>query len=306
VNHSTGAGTATGMLFPELHGTAEPAPPAHPRGSRVLRALARAILWSLVAIGALRGLVPFPERPEPAAALGPEDVRRAEAVATAFVREYLTIGPDQAARLQRLGRFTAAGIDLRDSVKLPDGVAQYADLLVAADSRPIAGGLEVVVLAHLLQLRSGAYQDGGTVAFAVPLALMPVGAVVRGRPRPVAPPSSSGQSLPGARAAPAGLARTARSMAHEAVVALVASDLPTLTSLGGGRPPSTRPLPAGWRTTMVGVAQVTEEAGSLLAQVPVRVRPPVGPASYVVPVLVRLETASGRLVVRHVDGGGRA
>jgi hypothetical protein len=315
VRGPSGGPAATGMLFPELDGTSDPAPPARPRGSRALRAVARVLLWSLLAVGALRGLLPVPERPPPAATTRPADTRPAEAVAAAFVREYLTVGPDQPARLERLGRFTAAGVDLRGSVSLPDGVAQYADLVVAASSRPIDGGIEVVVLAHLLQLRSGAYQDGGTLAFAVPLAVLPGGAVVRGRPRPVAPPIASGRSLPRARAAPAELGRTARDVARQAVIALVASDRTTLARLGGGRPPSSRPLPSGWRAIRVGSAEVAEAAGSLTtreaggsltAHVPVRARPPAGSASYVVPVRVVLEPSADGLAVRMVDAGGSA
>jgi hypothetical protein len=231
------------------------------------------------------------------------------------MREYLTVGPDQPARLERLGRFTAAGVDLRASVTLPAGVAQYADLVVAADSRPIDGGIEVVVLAHLLQLRSGAYQDGGTLAFAVPLTVLPEGAVVRGRPRPVAPPIAPGRSLPQPRAAPAALERTARDVARQAVRALVAADRTTLIRLGGGRSPSTRPLPSGWRAIRVGNADAVEAAGpltareaggSLTAHVLVRARPPAGSASHVVPVRVVLEPTGDGLAVRMVDGGGSA
>jgi hypothetical protein len=170
----------TGVLFPELLGTSEPAPPAHPRGSRLLRILARTVLWSMIAVGAVRGVMPAPERPVPAAAAptavastsgGSPGDRRAAAVAAAFLREYLTVGGDQAGRAQRLEQFTAAGLDLRRSVSLPAGMAQYADLVVAAGSRPVAGGVEATVLAHVLQVRSGAYRDGGTLAFVVPLAV---------------------------------------------------------------------------------------------------------------------------------------
>jgi hypothetical protein len=141
----------TGVLFPELLGTSEPAPPVHPRGPRLLRILGRIVLWSLIAVGAIRGVMPAPERPAPAApaaSSASRDDRRAAAVATAFLREYLTVGGDQAGRAQRLGQFTAAGVDLRRSVSVPDGVAQYADLVVAAGSRPVAGGIEVTVLAR--------------------------------------------------------------------------------------------------------------------------------------------------------------
>ena len=53
----------TGVLFPELLGTSEPAPPVQSRGSRLLRILARVVLWSLIAVGAVRvALLSF--RPE--------------------------------------------------------------------------------------------------------------------------------------------------------------------------------------------------------------------------------------------------
>jgi hypothetical protein len=305
VNRSSGTTAAGGMLFPELQGTLEPAPPVSRRGSRVLRAVARVALWSLIAVGALRGIVPAPDPPAPGPAGAPADNRLAEAVAAAFLREYLTVGPDQAARLQRLDRFVAAGVDLRGSVSLPNGVAQYADQVVAAGSQPVEGGLEVVVLAHVLQVRSGAYQDGGVLAFAVPLAVLPDGAVVRGRPRPIAPPLAAGRKLANVPAAPAGLSRAAGRVARQAVIALVASDGAALARLGGGRAPSTRPLPSGWRATRVGEAEVAEAAGWLTAQVAVRVRPPTGPAGYVVPVRVLLEaTQRGIVTVRHLDGGG--
>jgi hypothetical protein len=58
---------AAGVLFPELAGAPEPAPPVRSRGSRVPGVLARVVLWSLVAVGALRGLLPAPQVPERAA-----------------------------------------------------------------------------------------------------------------------------------------------------------------------------------------------------------------------------------------------
>jgi hypothetical protein len=153
------APAAADLLYPELVGSPEPAPAARRHGSRVLRALARLALWSLIAAGALRGLVPALDRPamerpateRPAAerpgpgpaAVEPSGDRRAEAVAAAFLREYLTVGDDRAARAERLRRFAAAGVDLGGSVSVPDGVAQYADQLVVAGSSPVAGGIEV-------------------------------------------------------------------------------------------------------------------------------------------------------------------
>jgi hypothetical protein len=305
----SGAPAAADLLFPELVGSSEPAPPARSRASRLLRTLARVALWSLIAAGALRGLLPSPSGPSearfpvPAVAAEPSGDHREEAVAAAFLREYLTLGDDRAGRAQRLGQLAVAGIDLGGSVSVPDGVAQYVDHVVATGSHPVPGGLEVTVLAHVLQVRSGTYQDGGTLAFVVPLAARGGRVAVAGRPRPSAPPIASGLALPRPRATPAAVSRLAGRMARQAVVAMVAADEPTLGRLGGGRPPAIRPLPSGWRATRIGDAEVTGMPGALMAQVAVRVRPPAGSTSYVVPV--RVELAAGpRLSVRRIDAGG--
>jgi hypothetical protein len=302
-----------GVLFPELLGTSEPVPPLHPRGSRLLRTVARVVLWSLIVVGAFRGIMPAAERPAAAArasalasaaSADPPDDRRAAAVATAFLREYLTVADDQAARAKRLARLTAAGVDLRRSVSLPAGTAQYADLVVAAGGRSVAGGIEVTVLAHILQVRSGAYTDAGTLAFVVPLAVRQEGIVVGGRPRPTPLPVASGISLARPRATPAQLSQAAGRLARQAVVAFVAGDTATLTRLGDGREPSGRPLPSGWRVLRVGPAEVTGPPMGLTAQVPVRVRPPAGDASYLVPVQVRLEAGPRGVAIRQIDAGG--
>jgi hypothetical protein len=54
----------------------------------------------------------------------------------------------------------------------------------------------------------------------------------------------------------------------------------------------------------VGPAQVMRTAGELAAEVPVRARPPAGPASYFLPVRVQLEAGPAGLTVRQIDGGG--
>jgi hypothetical protein len=131
----SGGPPLSNAAFPELLGTAEPAPAARPRGSRLIKVLARVTLRSLIIVSALRGLMPAPDGPGPAAAADPPEDRRAAAVAVAFLREYLTVGDDRTARTQRLGRFAATGVHLGRSVSLPDGDAQYADLVVAAGSR---------------------------------------------------------------------------------------------------------------------------------------------------------------------------
>jgi hypothetical protein len=294
---------AAGLLFPELADTSEPAPPTRSRGSRVLRMAARAALWGLIAAGALRGLLPTAEHPDPTSAAHPAD-RRGEAVAAAFLREYLTVGDNRVARARRLSRFTVAGTELQRSVSVPAGVAQYVDHVVAAGSSPVAGGIEVTVLAHVLQVRSGVYRDGGTLAFVVPLAVFPRGVAVSGRPRPTVLPIASGLSRSRPQAAPTALSRPANRLARQAVAAFVAADGTTLARLGGGRPPSVHPLPAGWHAIGVGGAEVTGTSGALAAQVAVRVRPPTGQASYVVPIRVDLATGPSGLTVRRINGGG--
>jgi hypothetical protein len=294
---------AAGVLFPELADTSEPAPPVRSRSSRVLRVAARVVLWGLIAAGALRGLLPTPTHPDPRP-LGQLVDRRGEAVATAFLREYLTVGDDRAARARRLSQFTVAGTELRGSVSVPAGVAQYVDHVVAAGSSPVAGGIEVTVLAHVLQVRSGAYRDGGTLAFVVPVAELPRGVAVSGRPRPTGVPIASGMSPSRPQKAPTALSRPASRVARQAVAAFVAADGTALARLGGGRPPSAHPLPAGWHATGVGAAEVTETRGALAAQVAVRLRPPTGQASYVVPVRVDLAAGPSGLTVLRINESG--
>jgi hypothetical protein len=304
----------TGVLFPELLASSEPAPPARPRGARLLKGLARVLLWSLITVGAFRGLLPDgagPTQPGPGttgstSALSAEapEQHQAEAVAAAFLREYLTVGEDRAARDRRLGQFTVRGVDPRRSVTVPDGVAQYADLVVAAGSRPVVDGVEVTVVAHVLQVRSDGYRDGGTLAFVVPLAVRREGIGVAGRPRPTTVPFGSRLSPLRPRALPASMSRLARRVAHQAVVAFVTSDNAALARLGGGRAPSTRPLPSGWRVASIGPAELTGSAGALTAQVPVRARPATGPVSYSLPVRVQLKAGPQGVAVQQIDGGG--
>jgi hypothetical protein len=299
-----GASPLTSAAVPELLGAAEPAPPARPRGSRLLRTLTRVALWSLIAVGALRGLLPVPQSSPPAASAGPPDDRRAEAVAAAFLREYLTVADDRTARDERLGRLSVAGADLGRSVAVPRGEAQYADLVVPAGSRSVAHGIEVTVLAHVLRLRSGAYRDAGTLAFVVPLAVRREGVAVSGGPRPASVPVASGLPLPHPPAVPPELAPVAGRMARQAVAAAIARDGTALARLGGGRPPPTLALPSGWRVTDVGNAEVTGPPGAPAALVRVRARPPFGRASYLVPVRVQLAVGPRGLTVRRVELGG--
>lgn len=292
---------AAGVLFPELLGTSEPAPPMRSWGPWVLRALARIVLWTLIAAGAFRGLVPAPHDPSPAA--GRWDDRRGEAVAAAFLREYLTVGGDRTARADRLGELAVAGADLRGTVAVPAGVAQYVDQVVPAGSALIAGGVEVTVLAHVLQVRSGIYRDAGTLAFVVPLAVQGDRVAVRAPPRPSALPTAPNLSLPRPSEVPSALAQAAGRMARQAVAAWAAADVGALARLGGGRTPATRPLPPGWHVTGVGGADVSGPAGAPTAQVTVRVRPPMGSATYVIPVQVQLVAGHGGLTVRRIEGG---
>jgi hypothetical protein len=347
---SSGAPPSAAAVFPELGGAAEPVPPARSRGSRLLGTLARVVLWSLVAVGALRGLLPATddvaqwavtrERRQAATPGGSQDERRAAAsgdprdgnpgvaagdprgdqraaaVAVAFLREYLTVGEDQAARAERLGRYGVAGAELRGSVAVPAGVSQYADLVVAAGGRSVADGVEITVLAHVLQLRSGTYRDGGTLAFVVPLAVRQEGIAVTGRPRPTSLPVGSGLPSSRPRTAPARLSPAAGRLARQAVVAFVNGDRATLARLGGGRVPAIRPLPGGWRALRVGAAEAAgppaalatasgaRAPGAVSAIVPVRIRPPTGPVGYLVQILVRLDRSPRGLTVRQVDAGG--
>jgi hypothetical protein len=314
IKEPSGAPGAAGVLFPELLASSEPAPPARRRGEKLLRGLARVLLWSLIAAGAFRGLMPDragptrtgPETTGSTSAMSAEalQLRQAEAVAAAFLREYLTVGEDRMARGQRISQLTVRGLDLRWSVTVPTGVAQYADLVVPAGSRPVAGEIEVTVVAHVLQVRSDGYRDGGTLAFVVPLAVRREGIGVAGPPRPTTVPFGSRLSLPRPPALPPSMSRLARQVAHQAVVAFVISDKAALARLGGGRAPSTRPLPSGWRAASVGPAKLTGTAGALAAQVPVRARPTTGPVSYSLPVRVQLKAGPQGVTVQQIDGGG--
>ena len=201
-------------------------------------------------------------------------------------------------------------------------MAQYADLVAAADSRSVADGIEVTVVAHVLQVRADVYTDGGTLAFVVPLAVRGDEVAVAGRPRPTTVPVASQLPLPHPPAAAPSQVRAA----HQAVVAFVTGDRAGLIRLGGGRAPSTRPFPSGWRVVSIGrvemtgpagvgpaplagpstapTAQATGRARRFTAEVTVRARPPVGPASYSLPVRVDLEHGPRGITVRHIDGGG--
>jgi hypothetical protein len=302
---SAGAAAAGGVDTLPGALLAAPAPPAPGGGvvAAVLRVLARVLLWALVAVGALRGLLPVgPEHGQPADTTA-ATAARASAVACAFLREYLTVGGETAGRAERLGRFTAAGVDLDGSVSLPPGVAQYADQVVASEVRPVDGGVEVTVVAHVLLLRRGGYRDAGTLAFVVPLAGGADGLAVREAPRPTGLPVATGRPAGRPPPAPASVAPAATRAARQAVVAVVARDAAALARLGGGVPPEVRPLPAGWGAARVGAVEVAGPAAAMTARVALRARAPAG-ATYLVPVRVRLEAGPRGVLVRQVDAGG--
>jgi hypothetical protein len=280
-----------------------PPPPGGGVAPAALRVLARLVLWVLVAVGALRGLLPLGPGDGRPAAPTTATAGQASAVAAAFLREYLTVGGEVVGRAERLGRFTAAGVELDGSVSLPPGVAQYADQVVASEVRPADGGVEVTVVAHVLLLRSGGYRDAGTLAFVVPLAGGAEGLAVRGAPRPTGLPVAAGRPVGRAQAVPVSLAPAATRAARQAVVAVVGRDAAALARLGGGVPPEVRPLPVGWRAVGVGTAEVAGPVAALTARVVLRARAPAG-ATYLVPVQVRLEAGPRGVLVRRVDAGG--
>ena len=297
-----------GVLFPELLAATEPAPLARPRGARLLHGLARVLLWSLITVGAVRDccqtLRVQRQRARPLGPIRDGTIGAPERDRAAAWRQHFcastTVGEDGArpsappAHRARVDRAFGRG---------PTGLDQYP---TSSCRRQQAGhrGVEVTVVAHVLQAGPGGYRDGGTLAFVVPLAVQPEGIGVAGHPRPTAVPVGARLALPRSRAVPPSMSRLAGRVAHQAVVALITGDEVALARLGGGRPPSTRQLPSGWRAVSVGPAVVTGPPGALAAQVPVRARPPAGPVSYSLPVHVQLTNGPRGITVRQVDGGG--
>src|SRR6266536_2678329 len=158
--------------------------PPPPQRGRILRLVARLVLWTLIALGALRGLGPLPDRPgddraatttaparpdsghDGAVDLGLVSDQAATATATAFLREYLTIDRDHDAWVGRLKRYLTRGLDLGTSVSVSAGTSQYVDYVQPVGTRSVRGAVEVTVLAHLLESRAGAYREGGVVVHA--------------------------------------------------------------------------------------------------------------------------------------------
>jgi hypothetical protein len=266
--------------------------------------LARVALWALIAVGAVRGVGPAASGPGVAGG-PPAGHEQAAAVAAAFLREYLTVGDGQAGRRARLAPFLSADLDVADAVQAGPGDAQYVDAVLPAGARPAGGTLEVTVLAHVLELRSGRYRSGGTLAFVVPMAEEAGGAGVTGAPRPSLLPATR-LAPPGRVRPPAELSRAAGAAAERAVAAVLAGDRAGLARLGGGGVPEVRALPAPWRASGVVAAEVTGPADGLMAEVQVRARPSPGGASYLVPVRVWLADSSSGPAVRRVDAGGPA
>ena len=282
----------------------DPPPPLPGAGSRMLRIVGRVVLWTLIAVGALRGVTP--DAPQPAVAARPAvGHEQAAAVAAAFLREYLTVGDGQAGRRARLAPFLAAGVDLADGVRIVPASAQYVDEVLPAGVRLADGTLEVTVLAHVLEVRAGQYRDGVTLAFVVPVVMGAGGFGVSGIPRPaslpVGPVPARARVQP-----PPELSGAASAAAERAVTALLAGDRDGLARLGDGDLPEARALPPGWRGHGATGTEVSGPADALIAEVLVRASPPGGGASYLMPVRVWLVAGPGGPVVRRVDAGGTA
>ena len=299
-----------GALDLEVPVPPTPVPRGRWRATVGLLLFARVVLWTLVGVGALRGLLPLGSAGRHAAAPAAIDRQLAGGVAAAFLREYLTVDGDRAGRAGRLRRFTAAGVDLDRAVSLPAGTSQYADQLEAVGVRPVAGGAEVTVLAHLLEMGRGGYRDRGTVAMVVPVAGGPGGLAVRGPPWPAPlPVDRSLRAPPSGSAAGSGWtgsgATAARKVARRAVAALLAGDRAALARLGGGTPPAASSLPSGWRAGQVTRVELGGLAGAPVAQVFLLAAAPQGSARYLVPVRVWLSEGPGGPLVRRVDAGGQ-
>jgi hypothetical protein len=295
--------------------------PPPPRRGRILRLVARLALWTLIALGALRGFGPLPDRPgddrsatttapvgpdsghDGSTDPGPSSDEAATGTATAFLREYLTIDRDHSAWEERLKRYLARGLDLGTSVSVPAGTSQYVDYVQPVGTDSARGAVEVTVLAHLLESRAGAYREGGMLAFVVPLTRGSRGLAVSGLPRPAPLPIAPGLTVRQATLAPEA-ARGVAAVARRAVVALLSRNHADLVTLGGGTPPEARPLPEGWRAFGVTAVQAAGPPEEPTAQVLVRATPPTTATRYVIPVVVSLHSGPDGIFVRLVDAGG--
>lgn len=294
-------------------------PPPPPPPGRTVRVAARVLLWTLIGIAALRGVVPLPAAPGASDPVGGPAQSGLEArgsrsqvsvqdqiamaTAAAFLREYLTVDRRRAEEPGRLKRYLARGVDLDDGVIPERGASQSTDFVLPAGVQPLKEGMEVTVFAHLLQTRDGPPQDGGTVAFVVPMTSGPRGMAVGGVPRPATLPVDPGLTSR-APALPIDLARATAIAAGQTVAALLNGDQAALTRLGGGAAPVVRPFPDGWQPTGIAKIRPAGPPEAPTAQVLVRARPPVAGVEYLVPVRVSLRPGAGAPTVREVDAGG--
>jgi len=225
------------------------------------------------------------------------------ATAAAFLREYLTVDGRRAEGPGRFKRYLARGVEMDDGVVPQPGISQSTDLVVPAGVQPAQGGMEVTVVAHLLRSRDGPVEDGGTVAFVVPMVTGSSGTAVGGIPRPAALPFDPGlTSRP--LTLPTALARATAVAAGQAVAAVLNGDGAALARLGGGAAPLVHPFPDGWRPVGIATIRPAGPPETPTAQVLVRARPPVPGIEYVVPVRVLLRSGAGMPTVREVDAGG--
>jgi hypothetical protein len=294
----------------------DPPPPQTP--GRRLRIAARIVLWTLIAIATFHGLVPpvsqssesgeasAPRRLDPGARANPvshDHDQAASATAAAFLREYLTLDEERATRPARLKRYLARGVDLNGDVLAPDDVSQLTDSVLPARVERLADDFEVTVIAHLLRTRAGLAEDGGTVAFVVPLLGGPRGFAVSGPPRPTALPVYPSMTRV-VEALPTDLGRAAALDAGRAVAALLDEDRATLVRLGGGATPKVRWFPSGWRPVGIADIRPSGPAGTPTVEVDVRARPPAAGVEYLIPVRVSLRPGTGGQTVTEIDASG--
>jgi len=288
-------------------------PPPPP--DRRIRLAARVLLWALIGTAVVRGLLPVrsppaqPRTDTPGVASaasssgGSIQDQAATATATAFLREYLTVDDRRSERPGRLGRYLARGVRLADDVLPEQGISQTVDLAAPAGVRRGRGQIEVSVLAHLIRTRNGTSEDGGTVAFAVPMLGGPHGVAVAGIPRPITLPIDPGTTSRPVTL-PTGVARSVAAVAGQAVAAVLDQDRPALARLGGGVAPVIRPFPTGWRPVEILEIRAAGPPDAPAAEVLVRARPPTSGIDYPVPVRVWLHSGATTPTVREIDAGG--
>lgn len=304
-------GTFTGDANAVRHTDLDTRPPPP---DRRIRLAARVLLWALIGTAVVRGLLPVrsppaqprTDTPGVAVASSPGESiqdQAATATATAFLREYLTVDDRRSERPGRLGRYLARGVRLGDDVLLEQGISQTVDLAATAGVRRAGGLIEVSVLAHLIRTRNGMSEDGGTVAFAVPMIGGPHGVAVAGIPRPVTlpvDPGTTSRPVP----LPTAVARSVAAVAGQAVAAVLDQDRPALARLGGGVAPVVRPFPTGWRPVEILEIRPAGPSDAPTAEVLVRARPPTSGIDYPVPVRVWLHSGARTPTVREIDAGG--